>query len=165
MLEEQITLSSQDVYNLYWGEPERLPCNWHTIAEIAYKYNMEVEEVEELLNGLSWERRKKPLNARRVVWDFLTEIWGLEYKIDFEYMTYLGTAPVTFLLLKYNIGINLDSMLEINETREIHDGNAIRFTIPTCDNLIIHTALCNFLTKYKVKRKVASEMNTEEDNM
>ncbi len=149
-MSDQIIPSSQEVYNMYWGEPDRLPGNWMELDEIADKYFLTVDEVEELLNGLSWERRTKTKNAERIIWDFLTQQWGLEYKIDFEYSVSVGMSNALFYLHKYGIGINLDNALDWRITRERHNGSYVMFWVSPHDYSVLVRTLENFFRKYHV---------------
>ena len=152
MTSEKLELTPQNVYNLYWGEPDRLPCNWHTLEEIALIYDTDVDEINELIRSISWERRRFPQTFQKEVWDFLVNEWGLEYKIDFEYRDHIGMSVVLFNLINYNIGINVDASLTWRETRVNHYGDYLILFIP-CSSRRLGIILNNFFKQYKVQKK------------
>lgn len=163
MKEKLPDYNAQNLYYLYWGEPDRLPGNWHSVDDLAHMYNTTSSVIENTLNEISWERRLRPIEFRKDIWNFLCREWGMTYGEDFVYLDYIGgRSPVLYRIIEYDIGINIDLALQEVETRENHLGNYIVLFVPLCRMDMLAKILTNFFKKYRVKKRQVTFDNSEE---
>lgn len=150
-----MTIDFQKLVKEYWGD--RSPPSWKSLDEIAQENDTTVNDLESLMVEYSVERRLKPLEAHRVVWNILSNEWNLVFNEDFLYKHKVGMVFALFYFPKYDIGINLDPNILMNESKSIFVGDREIVSFGTSDFDLLRLGVVNFLDKYRVLKVFVPE--------
>jgi len=154
-------IKRKDLERAYWG-PNRLPCEWKSIRQIAKETKLDPAYIAKALDGYSIPIRAPSVDAHKRLWEMLVERFHMIPEVHFLYQTAINMKPVDFYIVNESIGILVNFSLPIYEIQTIHIGNSMIVKVGCSDLEKMVDGLEKQLRDLKVLNRYVDE--TDQDS-